>query len=219
MPVVEVAGRRYELSETLQSAQLAPLFEDAWTASRVWEASRFLSAHLVALARADAGPPAFDVAGGRSVLELGSGCGLVALVAASLGADVVATDQQEAVELLRRNLAANAASAAERSRLQVAEFVWGSAPALLPRASFDFLVVSDCINPIYGAQSWRDLASSIRALSHEASVTFLAHEARGDDEALADFLQFSGEFLTHERLVQQGKLSLWRLRRRQDGDS
>eukprot|EP00644_Phytophthora_capsici_P007501 jgi/Phyca11/16685/fgenesh1_pg.PHYCAscaffold_21_\ len=172
---VTVGGRSYSLSETLRSAELAPIFEDAWTASRVWEASRFLADHLVRFASES--PATFDVSGGQSVLELGSGCGLAGLVAASLGADVLLTDQQEALELLQRNIKNNAASESERQRLHVSEFVWGS-DWTPPRPSYAYILVSDCINPIYGQESWRNLARSIYRFSDGETVTYLAHEAR-----------------------------------------
>lgn len=156
MPVVEVPGaaRAFTLSETLQSDELAPIFADAWTASRVWDASAFLSEHLVAFAQQqqqhdDHHHHSFvtttTTSGPAAVIELGSGCGLAGIVAASLGADVLLTDQREAVELLERNAAANATSDDERRRMRVCEFTWGSEPGrALPRTTFDYILISDC---------------------------------------------------------------------------
>ncbi|TYZ60349.1 hypothetical protein PybrP1_011200 [[Pythium] brassicae (nom. inval.)] len=167
MPVVEIPGaaRTFALSETLQSDELAPIFADAWTASRVWDASAFLSEHLVAFAAARRHPfaslaPGTSTSNSRvlapAVIELGSGCGLVGIVAASLGADVLLTDQREAVELLHRNAEANSTTGDERSRLRVCEFVWGSDPAAtLPRTTFDCILVSDCTLRC----DWRESAS------------------------------------------------------------
>lgn len=244
---VEVAGRAFALSESLASDELAPIFADAWTASTVWAASRFLSQRLVAVAALFSPFPssfttashhdvAAAVAGiqqrrglqlkpfqdGATAVELGAGCGLVGLVAAALGVDVVLTDQHEAVELLQRNVRANAADEGERSRLCVREFVWGSSAqsAGLPRVQFDYVLVSDCINPIYGADSWRSLARSIRELSHAESLALLAHESRGDDSALADFLQTCDSLaLVVERVAREGKTSMFALWRRQEGAS
>jgi hypothetical protein len=248
---VEVAGRSFALSESLASDELAPIFADAWTASTVWAASRFLSQRLVAvaslassssssshsaLATSDHADVAAAVAAvqqrrglqlkplqdGATAVELGAGCGLVGLVAAALGADVVLTDQREAVELLERNAQANAADEGERSRLRVREFVWGvSAQAAgLPRNQFDYVLVSDCINPIYGADSWRSLARSIRELSHAESLALLAHESRGDDSALADFLQTCDALgLEAQRVAHEGKTSMFALWRRSETSS
>ncbi|CAI5744716.1 unnamed protein product [Peronospora destructor] len=148
--LVSVGDRSYALSETLRSAELAPI----------------LMMH-----------------GRRHVLlELGSGCGLAGLVAASLGADVLLTDQKEAIDLLHRNIETNATSESEQARLHVAEFVWGS-DWTPPCSSYNYILVSDCINPIYGQESWRNLARSIDS---------------------ADVLQ-------SEHIKQQGKMSLFRI--------
>ncbi|KAL3658765.1 hypothetical protein V7S43_016134 [Phytophthora oleae] len=205
---VTVGGRSYSLSETLRSAELAPIFEDAWTASRVWEASRFLAEHLVRFASES--PATFDVNAGQPVLELGSGCGLAGLVAASLGANVLLTDQQEALELLQRNIESNVASGSERRRLHVSEFVWGS-DWTPPRPSYAYILVSDCINPIYGQESWRNLARSIYRFSDRETVTYLAHEARGEDEAMTDFLAFSTDILQCKRIAEQDRISLFKV--------
>lgn len=144
---VVIGARAYELSETLQSDELAPIFADAWTASRVWDASRFLSEHLVEFAATQRHPFRVTSADGAAsaAIELGSGCGLAGLVAASLGGDVLLTDQREAVELLQRNIAANAASVDELSRLHVQEYTWGSEPSkTLPRSTYDYILISDC---------------------------------------------------------------------------
>ncbi|DBA04332.1 TPA: hypothetical protein N0F65_002094 [Lagenidium giganteum] len=219
---VDVGGRLFELSETLEADELAPIFDDAWTASRVWRASRFLADHLVACSRS-ADASAFhgvlaDDGGAAGVVELGSGCGLAGLVAASLGADVLLTDQHQAIDLLERNVAANAATADERARLTVREYTWGQSVALLrPTAvrPVDYILVSDCINPIYGTESWRNLARSIHALSSIDTITYLAHEQRGEDEAWQDFVLFSGNFLSHQEIAREDKLRLFKITRRQ----
>ncbi|TMW62303.1 hypothetical protein Poli38472_009796 [Pythium oligandrum] len=216
---VTVGGRDYELSETLQSDELAPIFADAWTASRVWTASCFLAEHLVEFATnelTDAESHSFQVASTQaSVIELGSGCGLAGIVAAVLGAKVVLSDQRTAVELLERNVQNNLAG---EERASVVEYRWGTSAedAGLPHATFDFILISDCINPIYGTESWRNLARSIDLLSHDKTITYLAHEARGEDEAMTDFLAFSESFLAVERIVQvpQQRLSLFKIRSR-----
>ncbi|RHY44219.1 hypothetical protein DYB30_010496 [Aphanomyces astaci] len=49
MPIVAVGDKSYELSEVLASDRLDALFSDAWTGSRVWNASIFLSKQLLRL--------------------------------------------------------------------------------------------------------------------------------------------------------------------------
>jgi hypothetical protein len=69
------------------------------------------------------------------------------------------------------------------------------------------------INPIYGVDSWRNLARSIQALSHTNTITYLSHERRGNDEAMIDFQLFSEEFLVHECIEksEKNKLSLYKI--------
>eukprot|EP00927_Polykrikos_kofoidii_P021110 TRINITY_DN20100_c0_g1_i1.p1 TRINITY_DN20100_c0_g1~~TRINITY_DN20100_c0_g1_i1.p1 ORF type:complete len:540 (-),score=94.54 TRINITY_DN20100_c0_g1_i1:131-1729(-) len=65
---------------------------------------------------------------GRRVFDLGSGTGLLGIVAAAAGArDVVLTDIAAAMPLLRGNVALNAASC--DGRVRVAELRWGAADA------------------------------------------------------------------------------------------
>lgn len=221
---VMVGGRQYVLSETLHRDELAPIFADAWTASRVWHASTFLSERLVELSKtADDSSQHhhFNVdSNGRAVIELGSGCGLVGLVAAASGAYTVLTDQREAIDLLKRNAEQNMRTDDERQRVHVVEYQWGTPPtnADLPRSTFDYILVSDCINPIYGVESWRNLARSIHMLSSNDTITYLAHEARGDDAAMVDFLEFSTAWLQCERIdhVPAKRLSLFKIRRLSD---
>lgn len=71
--------------------------------------------------------------------------------------------------------------------------------------------VTTGINPIYGTESWCNLARSIRALSDTHTLTYLAHEKRGDDEAMVDFLDFSESFLVHEKIATREKLSLYKI--------
>ncbi|KAI0092566.1 putative methyltransferase-domain-containing protein [Irpex rosettiformis] len=76
----------------------------------------------------------------KNVLELGSGTGLVGLVAAKLGADVWITDQQPLLEIMSRNVAMNDLG----DRVKVLELNWGGPlPEDLPR--FDLILAADCV--------------------------------------------------------------------------
>ncbi|KAH9122561.1 hypothetical protein LEN26_010217 [Aphanomyces euteiches] len=214
MPSVTIGPWRYELSEVLSSDRLDALFSDAWTGSRVWNASIFLSNHLVRLhAEQSFLRSATQTSRAGRVIELGSGCGLVGLVARDLGAaHVVVTDQAEIVDLLAANLHENASSTGGTAH--ACEFTWGSPSfrhLLVDDAPFDYILVSDCINPIYGVDSWRNLARSIRDLGGAHTVCYLSYEERGDNAALADFQACSDDYLNHELLLQEGKIHLYRI--------
>ncbi|KDO25898.1 hypothetical protein SPRG_08839 [Saprolegnia parasitica CBS 223.65] len=206
---IEVAGRAYAISETLESDQLDALFSDAWTGSLVWRASVFLSQHLARLQGEGGFAP------GANVVELGSGCGLVGLVAQDLGAArVVVTDQEEIVGLLQHNLALN--QPRDLGAITAMQFNWGSprfTELFIKNKPFDYIVVSDCINPIYGVDSWRNLAKSIYDLGSTHTVCYLSYEERGDNAALADFQACSAAYLQHELLVRDGNILLYRITR------
>jgi len=59
---------------------------------------------------------------GKKVLELGSGTGLVGLVAGALGATVCITDQAPLLEIMHRNVAINDLA----SRVSLAELNWSA---------------------------------------------------------------------------------------------
>ena len=81
---------------------------------------------------------------GLRVLELGSGCGLVALALACRGANVVATERAIALPLLEKNLEANAALVERRGgTLSCAALDWTAPdPQVLSRA-YDAVVGAD----------------------------------------------------------------------------
>ncbi|KZT13149.1 uncharacterized protein LAESUDRAFT_767687 [Laetiporus sulphureus 93-53] len=77
---------------------------------------------------------------GRVALELGSGTGLVGLVAGILGADVWITDQAPLLPIMTSNVALNGLS----SRVRIAELNWGTPlPADLPAP--DLVLAADCV--------------------------------------------------------------------------
>ncbi|KAH9950082.1 putative methyltransferase-domain-containing protein [Amylocystis lapponica] len=77
---------------------------------------------------------------GKNVLELGSGTGLVGLVAGVLGAAVWITDQAPLLDIMRRNVEINNLAL----RVSVAELNWGEAiPQDIPRP--DVILAADCV--------------------------------------------------------------------------
>jgi predicted nicotinamide N-methyase len=77
---------------------------------------------------------------GRRVVELGCGLGVPSLVAASLGADVLATDgEEEALEMAERNARENGVELAS------ARVEWNAADQLCARAPFDLALAADVL--------------------------------------------------------------------------
>ncbi|PIL36720.1 hypothetical protein GSI_00409 [Ganoderma sinense ZZ0214-1] len=77
---------------------------------------------------------------GKTVLELGSGTGLVGLVAGHLGARVWITDQAPLLDIMKRNVILNKLG----DRVTVAELNWGEPiPDSIPRP--DLILAADCV--------------------------------------------------------------------------
>lgn len=74
-------GREFVILETLGEDDIAPLFSGEWTGSRIWESS---SAVAEFVKKEISEHPKKQ----PLVLELGSGCGLISLLACTLGAKV-----------------------------------------------------------------------------------------------------------------------------------
>ncbi|KAF5388323.1 hypothetical protein D9615_000114 [Tricholomella constricta] len=78
---------------------------------------------------------------GRTILELGSGTGLVGLVAAKLGGTTVCiTDQAMLLDIMRRNVRANAL----QDSVRVAELNWGT-PLPQDISPPDLILAADCV--------------------------------------------------------------------------
>jgi hypothetical protein len=164
-------------------------------------------------------------------------------LAQKLGAQALLTDQEFATGLLKQNVAA--AEFEESSCPVVEPFKWGGDVNKLSSkgAAFDYILISDCINPVYGivrllpsaqsgltsapsstiyhigTDSWEKLALSIQALSSMDTVTFMSTQLRGG-EAIAAFLKYSESFLQSDLVFEtvseyedQGKLLVYRIRR------
>ncbi|KAJ7873281.1 putative methyltransferase-domain-containing protein [Mycena olivaceomarginata] len=97
-----------------------------------WPAGEVLSQYIV-----QRGPQSLR---GKNVLELGSGTGLVGLVAAMLGGTVYLTDQAPLLNIMRENVQVNKLS----HLCVVEELNWGEPiPADIPRP--DVILAADCV--------------------------------------------------------------------------
>ena len=114
------------------------------TAPRVGTArSRSLPLCQAVVTTTTRSPPRPTGAASR-VLELGSGCGLVALALACRGANVVATERAIALPLLEKNVAANAALVERRGgTLSCAALDWTTPDADVLNRGYDAVVGAD----------------------------------------------------------------------------
>ncbi|KAK7060266.1 Protein-lysine N-methyltransferase efm6 [Paramarasmius palmivorus] len=99
----------------------------------VWPAGQILSSYLFRK-----GP---EYLRGKNVVELGSGTGLVGLIAAMLDAGQVwVTDQAPLLEIMRKNVYMNCLT----SKCTVAELDWGTpAPTMISKP--DMILAADCV--------------------------------------------------------------------------
>ena len=105
---------------------------------------------------------------GLRVLELGSGCGLVALALACRGANVIATERAIALPLLATNVAANAALIERRGgSVAVVALDWTTPDA-------------DVLNRGYDAVVGADLCFAANAEGAAALARPAGHARRGD---------------------------------------
>jgi len=158
--------------------------ENPWTPGRVmWRSGRALAKFF---AWGEGNPAGIGACAGKTALELGAGTGVVGLTLGRLGAEVTLTDgEPRAVDLLRRNIAANALEASATAR----RLWFGDTSTYLAPQIFDFVVAADVI---YG--SGQDLngallAHALEAHVSEGSVTqvFLAYEYRSNVPSPAAF--------------------------------
>lgn len=125
---------------------------------------------------------------GKSVVELGSGLGLVGIFCAMLGARVTLTDISDVVPLLQYNIALNfpggddcstATSGESSIRPTAARHLWGSETSNLPTPHPEVLVLSDVV---YDPEGYVPLVTSLDALATDRTVVLMAHRSRNPME-------------------------------------
>ncbi|CAH0375898.1 unnamed protein product [Pelagomonas calceolata] len=141
---------------------------------------------------------------GLRVLELGSGCGLVALALACRGAHVVATERAIALPLLAKNVEANAAIVKKSGgTIESAALDWTAPDPRVLGRGYDAIVGADlCFAAnAEGAAALARVVGDV--LGRGTPFGILAQEIRERDETPATFLADlrRGGMRTHERAV------------------
>ncbi|XP_007889749.1 protein-lysine methyltransferase METTL21E isoform X2 [Callorhinchus milii] len=117
----------------------------------------------------------------KHVLELGSGTGLLSIVAAILGAYVTATDMSELLGNLQVNLMRNTRGRSKHPP-QVKELAWNvDLDKKFPRSvhHYDYILASDVI---YHHDYLNDLMATFEHFCHPDSVILLAYKLRFDSD-------------------------------------
>ncbi|OJT07341.1 hypothetical protein TRAPUB_1807 [Trametes pubescens] len=150
---------------------------------------------------------------GKNVLELGSGTGLVGLVAGKLGARVCITDQAPLLGIMKQNVSLNQLE----SCVSVAELNWGEPlPSDLPQP--DLILAADCV---YFEPAFPLLVRTLADLVHNTStqVLFCYKKRRKADKRFFTLLkkEFSWEDISDDpqrEVYSRDSISLLRLIRR-----
>ncbi|KAJ2485909.1 Protein-lysine N-methyltransferase efm6 [Coemansia sp. RSA 2050] len=178
----------YELELSRANTPLVRLLQDASGAtgcgvgSTVWDAGLVLAKYLdrqTSLGNLDLS--------GKTVLELGSGTGIVGIALGRLHpqCQVILTDKKELVPLLSRNIELN--SAMSNTRAQCLD--WTSPTAL--DAVPDLIVVSD---GIWDKGLHQPLAETLARLAGSETRVLLAYETRKFDEEAEFIARWSQTF-------------------------
>ena len=148
------------------------------TSSVIWPPALLFSKHLCRNS---------SLVKGKRCVELGAGVGLVGMVAAALGADVVMTDLEAGLPLLEVN-AARSKAAAVGGSIKVAELFWGNEQHIdaLGRHTFDVVLATDVIYH-QGADVMTALVHSISELLSPEGACLLCYEFRDDWATVAEF--------------------------------
>lgn len=169
---------------------LAPLFSDEWLGTAVWPAAHALISYLEE-------QKSELCLTSLSVVELGSGTGACGLAAAGLGAKrVLVTDKSSLLPTLAHNIRLNSLC----SSVECRELFWTTTalpPDQLPQGA-DLVLMSDCLNAVYGDQHALALAATLRCLlergqqsrgseDEPAPMGLLSQARRGSGRAEAVF--------------------------------
>lgn len=150
----------------------APIFSDEWLGTELWPAARTLVAYLERERRM--------AARAHRVVELGAGTGACGLAAALVGAtDVLLTDKPSLLPAMQANAAANGLAHVRCAALEWS--VHGLRSDELLEGS-DLVLMSDCLNPVYGEQHAVALAATLHALLSRAE----AQRCFDDDDDIDD---------------------------------
>ncbi|XP_075047956.1 protein N-lysine methyltransferase METTL21D [Mixophyes fleayi] len=133
----------------------------------VWDAAIVLSKFLE---RRECTEP--GVLRGRSALELGSGTGIVGIMAATLGANVTVTDLEDLQDLMKTNIDSNSHLITGSCQAKVLK--WGEDVSDFS-PSPDYILMADCI---YYEESLKPLLKTLKDLAGRETCILCCYEER-----------------------------------------
>ncbi|XP_067847581.1 EEF1A lysine methyltransferase 3-like [Heptranchias perlo] len=117
---------------------------------------------------------------GRKVIELGSGTGIVGILAVMLGGKVTLTDQPHVLKQIKHNVSINVPPSYEHYST-VRALSWGSNHTQFPN-DYDVILGSDIV---YYPPDYPILIQTLRHLSNQRTTIYIATEMRGCCAALS----------------------------------
>ncbi|XP_067847068.1 EEF1A lysine methyltransferase 3-like [Heptranchias perlo] len=114
----------------------------------------------------------------RKVIELGSGTGIVGILAVLLGGDVTMTDQENALNQIEHNVSTNIPSAS-RHRSKVCALSWGKDHRKFP-TDYDFILGSDIV---YTSSTYPALLETLLYLANESTIIYLCSKLRKENQS------------------------------------
>ncbi|XP_055496919.1 EEF1A lysine methyltransferase 3-like [Leucoraja erinacea] len=116
---------------------------------------------------------------GKKVIELGSGTGIVGILAALLGGNVTMTDKPDTLKQINSNIAVNIPIAC-RHRLKVSSLIWGEDQTKFPN-DYDFILGSDIV---YSSICYPALLETLRYLCNQGTTIYLSSELRSGNGSI-----------------------------------
>ncbi|XP_055496021.1 EEF1A lysine methyltransferase 3-like [Leucoraja erinacea] len=110
---------------------------------------------------------------GKTVIELGSGTGIVGILTTLLGGEVTMTDKPNTLKQIENNVSINIPSAC-RHRINVQALTWGEDHARFP-TNYDFILGSDIV---YSSVSYPALVETLCHLAQQGATIYLSSELR-----------------------------------------
>lgn len=168
------SGSDSSSSTSCRSFDIEQVIGGADTGSVLWSGSVLLAEHIRSQ----------GIAAGSTVIELGTGLGLVSIVASCLGASVVASDGDAAIlPLVQRNILRNLDSS--HGAIDVRQLWWGDQGAARALGSFDLILGADLVygsdsvvGPAAREASFAKLLCTMWLLSNDETTLVLAYRER-----------------------------------------
>ncbi|XP_078419478.1 EEF1A lysine methyltransferase 3-like isoform X2 [Cetorhinus maximus] len=123
---------------------------------------------------------------GRKVIELGSGTGIVGILAVLLGGDVTMTDKENVLHQIEHNVSTNIPSTL-RHHSKVCALSWGKDHINFP-TDYDFILGSDIV---YTSLTYSLLLKTLLHLSNDPTIIYLSSKLRRGNHSI----HFHEEFL------------------------